>query len=198
MTNAALGYRQEVAATGSTSTKEQTFPPGSRTVGTKPLLGTTSKPVPGNMRNMRRRLIPGLGGRRMNRDEEFFRNMASEFEAGFNTRNVDRIMRFYGAKYVDVNLRNPVQTKAERREYYRRVIERPSFQGLKVRTDDTLVRGDHAFVRGTILLTETVADTKETIQRELRYLEIAERQPDGSWLVVWGMDGPVQEYSPIA
>jgi len=134
----------------------------------------------------------------MNRDEEFFRNMASEFEAGFNGRNVDRIMRFYGREYVDVNLRNPVQTKAERREYYQRVIERPGFRELKVRTDDTLIRGDHAFLRGTILLTETVPDTKETIQRELRYLEIAERQPDGSWLVIWGMDGPVQEYSPVA
>jgi ketosteroid isomerase-like protein len=134
----------------------------------------------------------------MNRDEEFLRNMAGEFEAGFNTRNVDRVMRFYGPKYVDVNLRNPVQTKAERREYYLRVIERPGFRGLKVRADDTLIRGDHAFIRGTVVLTEMAADTKETIQRELRYLEIAERQPDGSWQVIWGMDGPVQEYSAVA
>ena len=133
----------------------------------------------------------------MNRDEEFFRNMASEFEAGFNTRNVDRIMRFYGAKYVDVNLRNPVQTKAERREYYTRVMQRPGLR-VKVRTDDTLIRGDHAFIRGTILLTETAHDTKASIQSELRYLEIAERRPDGSWQVIWGMDGPVQEYSPAA
>ena len=134
----------------------------------------------------------------MNPDDEFLRNMASEFEAGFNTRNVDRIMRFYGPKYVDVNLRNPVQTKAERREYYLRVMERPGFQGLKVRTDDTLIRGDHAFIRGTIVLTGTAPDSKETVERELRYLEIAERQPDGSWQVIWGMDGPVQEYSAVA
>ncbi len=31
---------------------------------------------------------------------------------------------------------------------------------------------------------------------ELRYLEICERAPDGTWRVMWGMDGPVQETVP--
>jgi len=38
------------------------------------------------------------------------RHMASEFTEGFNTGDVDRIMRFYGNTYVDINLRNPVQS----------------------------------------------------------------------------------------
>jgi ketosteroid isomerase-like protein len=46
-------------------------------------------------------------------DEKFLRNMAHEFEEGFKSGDVDRIMRFYADTYVDVNLRNPVQTKAE-------------------------------------------------------------------------------------
>lgn len=131
----------------------------------------------------------------MNKDEQFLRNMAREFEEGFNSRDLDRIMFFYGPTYVDVNLRDPVQTKSERREYYARVMERPGIR-LSVRPDDILIRGDLAFVRGTIFLTQTGPDAKEAKQSELRYLEIAERVSDGSWRVIWGMDGPVQEYTP--
>ena len=92
----------------------------------------------------------------MTEDEEFLRNMAREFEEGFNSGDVDRIMRFYGDAYVDVNLRNPVQTKAERRQYYAQVMARPGIH-LNVQPDDILVRADLAFVRGTILLTQTAS-----------------------------------------
>jgi ketosteroid isomerase-like protein len=131
----------------------------------------------------------------VDKDEWFLRNMAREFEEGFNSGDVDRIMRFYGASYVDVNLRNPVQTKAERREYYANVMKRPGIR-LGVNPDDIMIRGNLAFVRGTILLTQKSPDANETKQSELRYLEIAERMADGSWQVVWGMDGPVREYTP--
>jgi len=47
----------------------------------------------------------------MTEDEKFLRNVAYEFEEGFNSGDVDRIMRFYTDTYVDVNLRHPVQTK---------------------------------------------------------------------------------------
>jgi ketosteroid isomerase-like protein len=127
-------------------------------------------------------------------DEEFLHNMAHEFEEGFNSSDVDRIMRFYGDTYVDINLRNPVQTNQERREYYARVIRRGL--SINVKPDDIVIRGDLAFVRGTILFTRRAANASETKRSELRYLEICERTLDGTWLVVWGMDGPIQEYSP--
>ena len=129
----------------------------------------------------------------MTDDEKYLRNIAHEFEEGFNSGDVDRIMRFYADTYVDVNLRHPVQTRAERREYYARVMARPGIQ-VEVRPDDILVRGDLAFVRGTLLVTQGAAGSRETTRTELRYLEICERVPDGTWRVIWGMDGPVQEY----
>jgi hypothetical protein len=43
-------------------------------------------------------------------DVNFLRQMAHEFEEGFNRCDVNRIMRFYGDTYVDVNLRHPVQS----------------------------------------------------------------------------------------
>jgi ketosteroid isomerase-like protein len=130
----------------------------------------------------------------MTTDEQFLRDMAREFEEGFNSRDVDRIMHFYGETYVDVNLRNPVQTKLERREYYTRVMQRPGIR-LHVQPEEILIRGNLAFVRGTVLVTQTVPDN-DVKRNELRYLEIAERMPNGSWQVIWGMDGPIQDYTP--
>jgi ketosteroid isomerase-like protein len=129
----------------------------------------------------------------MTNDEKCLRKVAREFEEGFNSRDVDRIMRFYGDTYVDINLRNPVQTKAERREYYAKVMTRPGIH-VPVQPDAVMVRGDLAFVRGTILLTQDAGRAGEMTKTELRYLEICQRAQDGSWRVIWGMDGPVQEY----
>jgi len=124
------------------------------------------------------------------------RHIASEFTKGFNTGNVERIMRFYGDSYVDINLRNPVQSRQERREYYTQVIRKGGFK-VQVQPEEILIRGDFAFVRGTIELTPGSA-LGDSARKELRYLEIVQRQQDGSWQVMWGMDGPVQEYTPSA
>lgn len=83
------------------------------------------------------------------------RHMASEFTEGFNTGDVDRIMRFYGHTYVDINLRNPVQSWQERREYYTHVIRKGGFR-VQVHPDEILIRGDFAFIRGSIDLIRTV------------------------------------------
>jgi|SRR5882724_2748319 len=74
------------------------------------------------------------GGYSVTEDEKLLRNMVHEFEEGFNSGDVDSIMRFYADTYVDVNLRNPVQTKAERRVYYAQVMARPGIH-LNVRPD---------------------------------------------------------------
>jgi ketosteroid isomerase-like protein len=122
------------------------------------------------------------------------RHMASEFTEGFNTGNVDRIMRFYGDTYVDINLRNPVQSWQERREYYAHVIRNGGFR-VQVHPDEILIRGDFAFIRGSLELIGASA-VGDSVRTELRYVEIACRQQDGSWQVMWGMDGPIQEYTP--
>jgi ketosteroid isomerase-like protein len=100
--------------------------------------------------------------------------MTREFTEGFNTGDLDRIMHFYGDTYVDVSLRHPVQSKEQRRAYYAHV----------------------AFVRGRIELTLVDAKSGVPAPSELRYLEIVRKQTDGSWKVMWGMDGQVQEYDP--
>jgi len=120
--------------------------------------------------------------------------IAREFTEAFNHADVDRLMRFYGDTYVDVNLRNPVQSHAQRRQYYAQVMKRGLL--VAVHPDEIVVEGNLAFVRGRIELRNLQADDKDAAPTELRYLEIARKTADGSWQVVWGMDGPVQEWTP--
>jgi len=50
-------------------------------------------------------------------------------------------------------------------------------------------------IRGTILI---FAGDSGATPRELRYKEWWQRSTNGEWRVRWGMDGPVQEYTPEA
>lgn len=120
------------------------------------------------------------------------RSIAREFTEGFNSGDVDRIMRFYGDQYVDVNLRNPVQTHAQRRQYYLDVIQKRKIR-IDVHPEEIHLEGRLAFIRGTIDI-----HNPDGSRSELRYLEIARKTPGGSWEMIWGMDGPVQEYDPGA
>jgi ketosteroid isomerase-like protein len=121
--------------------------------------------------------------------------MAREFTEGFNSGDVDRLMNFYGERYVDVNLRHPLQTKEERRAYYVHVMQTRRIQ-VDVQPDEIVVEGELAFVRGRILLTRAEPQSGDGGTTELRYLEIARKDSSGNWKAIWGMDGPVQEYEP--
>lgn len=122
-------------------------------------------------------------------------HMAREFTEGFNSGDLDRIMHFYDDTYVDVNLRRPVQTKQERRAYFAQVMRRAGIR-IDVQPDEIRVEDNFAFVRGRIKVTRTEVKSGAAGPTELRYMEIARKHPDGTWKVMWGMDGPVQEYDP--
>lgn len=118
-------------------------------------------------------------------DAAEIRRRTREFVEGFNSGDLDRIMQFYADRYVDVNLRQPVQSKAERREYYRKIVEPGDLQ-VEVTPEEILVSGSHAFARGTIAL-RRVTGGAAAPPRELRYMEVWQKFPDG-WKSIWGMD----------
>jgi len=118
-------------------------------------------------------------------DVQQLKALTREFVEGFNSGDLDRMMRFYADRYVDVNLRQPVQTKAERREYYRKIVERRDTK-VEVTPDEIIVQGDIGFIRGTILVTRTPKDGPSR-QLELRYIEVWQKFPDG-WKSVMGID----------
>jgi ketosteroid isomerase-like protein len=116
------------------------------------------------------------------------RQQTQEFVAGFNTGDLDRVMRFYADEYVDVNQPRPVQTKAERRDYYRQILEKRNTT-VQVTPDEVVIHGDYGFVRGTILLTKVIPGQAPK-RTELRYVEVWRRFPNG-WKSIWGIDAEI-------
>ena len=118
-------------------------------------------------------------------DLEHLRAMARAFAEGFNMGDVDRLMPYYGETYVDVNLRQPVQSRAERREYLSRLIERGGAR-IDVRPDDIALNGTTAVIRGSIEIRTEPDDERTVAVRELRYLEVACKGLDrGRRSVAW-------------
>jgi ketosteroid isomerase-like protein len=131
-----------------------------------------------------------MAGEAADSDVAQLRAMAREFVEGFNSGDLDRIMRFYADRYVDVNMEQPIQTKAERVEYYRKIIARGDTKVVDVRPEEIIVTGEYAIVRGTILLFRIAKDGTKQEPIELRYMEVARKYPDG-WKAIWGIDAPV-------
>jgi ketosteroid isomerase-like protein len=110
-----------------------------------------------------------------------------EFVEGFNSGDLNRVMRAYADNYIDVNLRRPRQTNAERREYYQKIITSGKVK-VEVIPDEIIITGKHAIVRGTILLSRTEAGNEKP--RELRYIEVFQKFSNG-WKSIWGIDADI-------
>jgi ketosteroid isomerase-like protein len=116
------------------------------------------------------------------------RALTREFVLGFNSGDLDRLMSFYADDYVDVNLEKARQTKAERREYYRKIVD-PAHLRVDVTPDEIVIAGEYAFARGTIRL-ERIGEGPPAPPRKLRYMEVLRRFPDG-WKSIWGIDAEI-------
>lgn len=122
-------------------------------------------------------------------DVEEIRRITQKVTDAFNDGDVDRMMRHYAQRYIDVNLPQPRQSWAERRDYYARVIGE-GYTKIIVRPWLIEISGEHAFVGGDLIVRSSAPDSEEAT-RELRYLEIWRKTPDG-WKSIWGMDSPVR------
>lgn len=58
---------------------------------------------------------------------------------------------------------------------------------VEVTPEEIVVSGGHAFARGTIVLQRKAQGAPAAAPRELRYIEIWQKFPDG-WKSIWGMD----------
>lgn len=124
-------------------------------------------------------------------DVEAVRGIAKEFAEGLNAGDIDRVLRCYADPYVDVNLREPVQTHALRRKYFESVLARGDFH-FAVDPADIWLANDLALVHGSIVITPR--QESQTAAVELRYMEVVRKGDDGLWKVTWGIDGPLQDW----
>ncbi|MGZ4808509.1 MAG: YybH family protein [Thermoanaerobaculia bacterium] len=126
----------------------------------------------------------------MNAADDEIRKLTADFVAAFNAGDVERMMRPYASRYVDVNLPLPEQTYEQRAEYYRSIVARDDMR-IEVSPDEIIANDRHATVRGTILLFKLDGEHVPGPAHELRYMELWEKQPDG-WKAIWGIDAEVQ------
>lgn len=136
-------------------------------------------------------MMPAQGARE-HRDARAIRAQIERFVAAFNAHDADEAARVYTDPHVDVNAPRPVESRAMTKERFQRTFDRFNVE-LRVTSDEIVVNGDWAFQRGELYETLTPKNRGETHSVTLRYVEVLERQADGSWLVYWGMDGPLAE-----
>jgi len=121
-------------------------------------------------------------------DEARIRAATRDFVEAYNGRDLERLLSYYADDYVDVNLPQPRQSKAQRRLYLSSILERGDTT-LDVLPEQVIVSGAYAVVRGTIRLRREARDGS-TIPTELRYMELMRRFPQG-WKAVWGIDAEI-------
>jgi ketosteroid isomerase-like protein len=121
-------------------------------------------------------------------DEAQIRAATRDFVEAFNSRDVERLLLFYAEDYVDMNLPQPRQSRAQRRLYLSGILGRADTT-VAVDPEQIIVAGDYAFVRGTILLRRALAGGPQA-STELRYLELLRRFPQG-WKAIWGIDAEI-------
>lgn len=132
------------------------------------------------------------GGTGREGDETAIRELLERFVSAFNAGDADEAARVYTDPHVDVNAKEPVSSRTQTAAWFRSIFRKFELV-LEVTSDEIVVSGDWALQRGEFRQTltpkgETRALTEpRTITR--RYIEVLKRQPDGSWLVFWSMDG---------
>lgn len=80
---------------------------------------------------------------------------------GVQHGDVDRVMRFCGDTYVDPNLRNPVQSWKEPRQYFTQVVRNRGVH-VRVQPDEILIRGEFAFIRARSNSQLVISDRRES------------------------------------
>jgi ketosteroid isomerase-like protein len=122
----------------------------------------------------------------MQSDVEEIKRLTAQFEEGFNTNDIDRMMEFYADEYYDINMQSPRQSKQERTNYYQSIINENKYR-IEVKVEEIIVSGDYAFARGDITLT----GRENGSIRELRYVEIWKRN-NSKWQSIWGIDADIR------
>jgi len=122
------------------------------------------------------------------RAEAAIRSLTNEFVEGYNSGDVDKMMKLHGPTYIDVNLGSPQQSRIERRRYYAGILAKQNSE-IRVTPEKIEVQGNQALVWGTLVIIRK-GDSAPSRPIELRYMEAWRKLPEG-WRAIWGMDGEI-------
>lgn len=109
----------------------------------------------------------------------------------FNAGDLDTLMTFFTEEAVYMPPGMPVlHGKQAIRDFYAQFKTKVD----SLSTDEVIVAGDWAFERGSVSAAMTVSEGSEAVQVTGKFLDIWQRQPDGSWKiarVIWNLDSPL-------
>ena len=129
-------------------------------------------------------------------DAEAIEQAHQEAVSAFNASDVDALMAFWTDEPVYMPPDVPaLHGKEAIREFYGQLLARMEIDSLS--SEEVVVAGDWAFERGTAMILE---EGGEAEQVSAKYLDIWQRQADGSWKIaraIWNFDGqPAGEEEP--
>ncbi len=119
-----------------------------------------------------------------------------KFDVAWNSQDVEALLSLYadGAVRMPPNEAEEVG-KEVMRESFQRYFDEMTSEGDGVAVD-VQVAGDLGFVRGTWSGTNTQKAGGESVQEDSKWLEVLQRQADGSWKIVceiWNNNNPPSE-----
>ncbi len=127
-------------------------------------------------------------------DLEAISNLREEYVAAYSAGNLERLMINFT---VDAMLMPPNEPAAAGYEAiesgFQDAFEEFTAE-LTVSSDEVEVAGQWAFERGTYTLTLTPKAEGEPIEDNGKYIDILQKQPDGSWKYardIWNSDNPL-------
>ena len=116
-------------------------------------------------------------------DIEALRANTRTFEEAIRTKDVDLLVSLYLDTYIDWNQAEPVVDQAALRAQWEQLFALDPT--ITIEPEEILVSGDLGIVRGRF---EFLVAGQPA--RRFRYIEVWQRQPDGSWKARIGMDAP--------
>jgi len=116
-------------------------------------------------------------------DVTALKNMLDEWVVLFNAGDFEKLVTFYYAEdIVDMTDNQPIIKGREAiLAQYKKGRDESDQICDSSTAEDVRVSGDLAFVRGNDTYTNTPKDGGESVNEDLKWVGIFERQPDGSW-----------------
>ncbi|MDA2931058.1 DUF4440 domain-containing protein [Acidobacteria bacterium AH-259-O06] len=124
-------------------------------------------------------------------DAEAIKKLHQEAVAAFNAGDLDALMAFWTDDPVYMPAGVPaVHGKEKIRDFYTEF----KAQANVLSSEEVVIAGEWAFERGTFSGAITPKEGSEPVQVSGKFLDIWQRQSDGSWKIaraIWNLDNPL-------
>ncbi len=128
-------------------------------------------------------------------DVEAINKASDEFVAAAKANDTEGLVSVYAADAVLMPPNDPAAKGSEAvRAWMQSFLDQFTIEDFSISAEEVVVTGDWAFRRGTFTMTLSPAVGGEQTQDAGKFIEIWQRQADGSWKIardIWNSDNPL-------